>query len=141
METPGSSQVESPANGRVTAASSSDAASSYNVRRLPEEVWQAEQHYLQRRREAAGIDQNADAVGLALSGGGIRSASFNLGFVQALMAKGKFREMDYLSTVSGGGYLGGFLGAQMAYLRQAADEAKAAANGPGTESPPAASLN
>ena len=45
-------------------------------------------------------------VALALSGGGIRSASFALGVVQALVNRGCFKAFDYLSTVSGGGYLG-----------------------------------
>ena len=50
-----------------------------------------------------------DLVGLALSGGGIRSASFNLGMVQALHRSGVLRHTDYLSTVSGGGYIGAHL--------------------------------
>jgi hypothetical protein len=45
-------------------------------------------------------------TGLALSGGGIRSASFCLGVMQALNAAGVLRTFDYLSTVSGGGYIG-----------------------------------
>jgi predicted acylesterase/phospholipase RssA len=45
-------------------------------------------------------------VGLALSGGGIRSATFGLGVIQALIEKGKFKFIDYISTVSGGGYIG-----------------------------------
>ena len=45
-------------------------------------------------------------VGLCLSGGGIRSATFNLGFLQALFHNGLLRRVDYLSTVSGGGYIG-----------------------------------
>ncbi len=45
-------------------------------------------------------------AGLAFSGGGIRSATFHLGLVQALFARGVFDHADYLSTVSGGGYLG-----------------------------------
>ena len=45
-------------------------------------------------------------VALALSGGEIRSASFALGVVQALVNRGCFKAVDYLSTVSGGGYLG-----------------------------------
>ncbi len=51
---------------------------------------------------------NRDRVGLALSGGGIRSATFNLGLLQALDRKGVLEHVDYLSTVSGGGYIGGF---------------------------------
>ncbi|HET9481056.1 MAG TPA: hypothetical protein VFP98_04800, partial [Candidatus Polarisedimenticolia bacterium] len=49
-----------------------------------------------------------DRVGLALSGGGIRSATFNLGLLQALNSYGILGQVDYLSTVSGGGYIGGW---------------------------------
>jgi len=53
-------------------------------------------------------------VGLALSGGGIRSACFNLGLLQALAGKAHnsgtlLKRVDYLSTVSGGGYIGSWL--------------------------------
>lgn len=48
-------------------------------------------------------------VGLAFSGGGIRSAAFCLGVMQALAKHGKLRQIDYLSTVSGGGYIGAWL--------------------------------
>lgn len=48
-------------------------------------------------------------IGLALSGGGIRSATFALGLVQALHRLRVFSHVDYVSTVSGGGYLGGWL--------------------------------
>ena len=68
------------------------------------------------RRRALGTLQSGDgkdclvnASGLALSGGGIRSATFCLGIVQVLVKKGLFHHFDYLSTVSGGGYLGAFL--------------------------------
>jgi hypothetical protein len=44
--------------------------------------------------------------GLALSGGGVRSASFCLGVMQALNAAAVLQKIDYLSTVSGGGYIG-----------------------------------
>ncbi len=54
---------------------------------------------------------DAPRVGLAFSGGGIRSATFNLGFAQALARAKMIRRADYLSTVSGGGYIGSFLGA------------------------------
>lgn len=46
-------------------------------------------------------------VGLALSGGGIRSATFCLGFLQALEKSRLLPMFDYLSTVSGGGFVGG----------------------------------
>jgi hypothetical protein len=48
----------------------------------------------------------ANLVGLALSGGGIRSAAFCLGALQALDAEKVLERVDYLSTVSGGGYIG-----------------------------------
>ena len=54
--------------------------------------------------------ENARA-GLALSGGGIRSATFSLGLMQALSRHGCFAGIDYLSTVSGGSYTGAFFGA------------------------------
>jgi hypothetical protein len=51
----------------------------------------------------------ADLTGLAFSGGGIRSATFNLGVLQFLGEHGLLRRFDYLSTVSGGGYIGSWL--------------------------------
>jgi uncharacterized protein YndB with AHSA1/START domain len=48
-------------------------------------------------------------TGLAVSGGGIRSASFGLGIMQALVANNQLDKIDYMSTVSGGGYLGSAL--------------------------------
>lgn len=51
-----------------------------------------------------------DTVGIALSGGGIRSATFCLGVLQALARHDLLPKIDFLSTVSGGGYIGGFLG-------------------------------
>lgn len=47
-----------------------------------------------------------DTMGLAFSGGGIRSAAFCLGAAQALAENDVIDEADYLSTVSGGGYTG-----------------------------------
>jgi hypothetical protein len=47
-----------------------------------------------------------DLTGIALSGGGIRSATFALGVLQALAHHDLLRRFDYLSTVSGGGYIG-----------------------------------
>lgn len=50
------------------------------------------------------------ALGLALAGGGIRSATLSLGLVQALTRRDRLFDFDYMSTVSGGGYFGAFLG-------------------------------
>ena len=55
-----------------------------------------------------------DVMGLALSGGGIRSASFSLGVLQALNEVNAIGRIDYLSTVSGGGYMGSALSATLA---------------------------
>jgi hypothetical protein len=51
----------------------------------------------------------AAKTGLCLSGGGIRSAAFSLGVLQALNANKAFPQIDFLSTVSGGGYAGAAL--------------------------------
>jgi hypothetical protein len=48
-------------------------------------------------------------LGLAISGGGIRTATLNLGIVQGLTKSGLLPRVDYLSTVSGGGYVGTWL--------------------------------
>ncbi|MER8852871.1 hypothetical protein NKH94_14865 [Mesorhizobium australicum] len=50
-----------------------------------------------------------DLTGLALSGGGVRSAAFCLGALQGLQSRQIIDSMDYLSTVSGGGYTGSTL--------------------------------
>lgn len=44
--------------------------------------------------------------GITFSGGGIRSATFGLGVLQKLAKLDVLREFDYISTVSGGGYIG-----------------------------------
>lgn len=46
---------------------------------------------------------------LCLSGGGIRSATFNLGILQGLARHGLLENFTYLSTVSGGGFIGSWL--------------------------------
>jgi Patatin-like phospholipase len=57
-------------------------------------------------------------IGLAFSGGGIRSATFNLGVLQGLQELDLLRHIDYLSTVSGGGFIGSWL---MANVRRSAN--------------------
>ena len=64
------------------------------------------QRYIRRRREQDGDEAPEDLTGIALSGGGIRSATFALGVLQALARHGRLARFDYLSTVSGGGYIG-----------------------------------
>src|SRR5215467_1857777 len=48
-------------------------------------------------------------IGLALSGGGIRSATFNLGVIQGLAKSKLLHKFDYISSVSGGGYISSWL--------------------------------
>ncbi|HEX4985339.1 MAG TPA: GMC oxidoreductase [Burkholderiales bacterium] len=61
-------------------------------------------------RDYASCGLPPQAVGLALSGGGIRSGTFSLGVLQALAQKDRLRRIDFMSTVSGGGFSGGFVG-------------------------------
>ena len=69
----------------------------------PEDVQPASMDALRARAHASTLS------GLALSGGGVRSATFNLGALQALAELRLLRGFDYLSTVSGGGFIGGWL--------------------------------
>ena len=73
-------------------------------------VQSQEHHWIALRRkqvqEAGYGTPKEDSAGLGLSGGGIRSAVFNLGLLQALERHGVMPQVDYLSTVSGGGYIG-----------------------------------
>ncbi len=91
------------------------------------EIWEQELEVLKKRRcrlwenklkqknTASAKNKISDprysTVGLALSGGGIRSALFNLGVLQGFSRLGFLKLVDILSTVSGGGYIGGCLSA------------------------------
>ena len=72
----------------------------------PPELADAERQLLEGRPAAVRMG----GVGLALSGGGIRSATFGLGVLQALARERLLHKVDYLSSVSGGGYVASFLG-------------------------------
>ncbi len=58
-------------------------------------------------------------VGLAFSGGGIRSATYHLGVLQALHDMKQLKKVDYLSTVSGGSYIAGWM---LAHLGKPLDD-------------------
>lgn len=78
-----------------------------------EKVLAAEYVDIQERRAVASGATREEGrprnlAGIALSGGGIRSATFNLGLLQALTKARLLQQFDYLSTVSGGGYCGGW---------------------------------
>ena len=100
------------ANEKFATADEIDAAEHAAILQRREAVAQEEE----RAQDPPARDPNEqtkpqvmNATGLCLSGGGIRSATFCLGIVQVLARKGLFSRFDYLSTVSGGGYLGSFL--------------------------------
>jgi hypothetical protein len=57
--------------------------------------------------------ETAPLSALCLSGGGIRSATFNLGMLQGLARAKLLEQFDYLSSVSGGGFVAGWLKAWM----------------------------
>src|ERR1700678_1725174 len=65
-------------------------------------------------------------TGLAFSGGGIRSAPFNLGVLQALAELKLLHRFDYLSTVSGGGYIHQWVAAWWKRATESAPEAQIA---------------
>src|SRR6185369_5351708 len=67
---------------------------------------------LDHERNAIGLDDgDKNVAGLAISGGGIRSATFALGLLESLKDCGLLAKFHYLSTVSGGGYIGSWLSA------------------------------
>ena len=99
-----------------------------------------ERAYVTARRSSGGVppgNPDEDLVGLALSGGGIRSATFGLGVLQALHARSIVERLDYTSATSGGAYILGWLEAhygvalrpgehdrdRLGYTRLAADAA------------------
>ncbi|HSW23200.1 MAG TPA: patatin-like phospholipase family protein, partial [Burkholderiaceae bacterium] len=87
---------------------------------------------VEKRRQALGSADvppaNGQRIwGLALSGGGIRSATFCLGLLKALAQQKLLLRFDLLSTVSGGGYVGATLGRLLSRAASAADVKKVVA--------------
>jgi|GEM_PF-5551866 len=72
-------------------------------------------HVLHARKERFGDSHKdesraaAELVGISLSGGGIRSATFSLGVLQGLARCGLFKHLDYLSSTGGGAFVAGWL--------------------------------
>lgn len=89
----------------------------------------AAQIVAQEREHLAAWRGQPPQVGLALSGGGIRSASYGLGVLQSLAHERTLPKFDYLSTVSGGGYIG----ASLSYLLYQSQR-DAGKKGPGAHS-------
>jgi hypothetical protein len=95
--------IERPANGRRRTS----------AMRLSGRDWWEELPAGPRARWAQGFaspsDRSGDAIGICVSGGGIRSASVALGALQALRKADVLDRASYLVSVSGGGYaVGGF---------------------------------
>jgi hypothetical protein len=73
------------------------------------DVKQAEYEFLRKHRERSQRSLSAPSTGLAISGGGIRSSTFSLGAIQALADAELLTHFDYVSSVSGGSYINGWL--------------------------------
>ena len=91
--------------------------------RFLQDVFPAEIEEIRARRRRLDIPDDAltdsprsanGLFGLSFCGGGIRSATFGLGIVQALDACGLLKAADYISTVSGGGFIGGCVSSMLA---------------------------
>lgn len=100
---------------RIRAYVASAVATAYSSKSGMESA-RTPQQAVERRREVlkelgTSLDHAPGSMGLAFSGGGIRSATISLGVAQTLVEKKRLQDFDYCSTVSGGGYLGSFLGA------------------------------
>lgn len=87
---------------------------------MPSQIFRDEVKAIVRRREHLGVPRPTGSdfekpttdlglTGLAISGGGIRSATFSLGVMQAFASRDVLKNVDYMSTVSGGGYIGSCL--------------------------------
>ena len=74
-----------------------------------DEILDKEEELLRKRRKKLKLEDSTDKIGIALSGGGIRSATLNLGLLEAFNKKGLLKRADYLSSVSGGGYINSFV--------------------------------
>ena len=90
------------------------------------QVIEQEDEHLRARRKYRNGTSEADELddtrfGIAMSGGGIRSATINLGILKTLNKFGVLKKADYLSTVSGGGYTGAYV---QSLLKKKASEIK-----------------
>ena len=77
----------------------------------PEGVGELEAQMKSMRDDASEPLHAHALAGLSLSGGGIRSASFAIGAMQALTRAAVLPAFDYISSVSGGGYAASWLAA------------------------------
>ncbi|SHO44843.1 hypothetical protein [Desulfopila aestuarii] len=107
-----------------------------SILRSLKEVIAAEQRYIQFRRKKAAINDQQTIVGFASSGGGIRSATVNLGVIERLLDVNLLKHVDYHATVSGGGYIGSALASLLSFKRKQQEQNPAdpsGTNGPGKQ--------
>ncbi|MBA3592122.1 patatin-like phospholipase family protein, partial [Methylibium sp.] len=107
---PASSVTEAPAAATAAVAVAETAAAAAAATATLADLTHTEAALLKARRKLAGVAPDMPTVGLALSGGGVRSATFCLGLLRGLAQRGQLPRLDYLSTVSGGGYVGAMFG-------------------------------
>lgn len=82
------------------------------VKTFKDDIFEDELEAITSKRSKLG--QNTEnvkenLVGIALSGGGVRSATINLGFLKVMNRLGLLKNADYISSVSGGGYIGSYV--------------------------------
>ncbi len=97
-------------------------------------VLASERQWLGAGHDAEGRPEPLSA--LCLSGGGIRSATFSLGVLQGLARRGELGSFHYLSTVSGGGYIGSWLSSWIRHRSLAEVGAALAGGEPGSRAEP-----
>jgi hypothetical protein len=74
----------------------------------PDNYFCREREQINTRRKHHGLDAPAkNEIGLAFSGGGIRSHAFHLGFLNGLFSIDFLKKVDYISAVSGGSWAAG----------------------------------
>ncbi len=103
-----SSEKENPSTKAVAPPYEDIYPNSY----YPKDLKTWEESLIEKRREKWEKEEKkrrGPAIGVALSGGGIRSATLSLGIFQTFARLDYLKKIDWLSTVSGGGYFGGFL--------------------------------
>jgi hypothetical protein len=94
------------ANSEQAAGQAGDPARPLEAVGTEARVLSDEQKLISRTRaDRIGNSDPSPWCGIGLSGGGIRSASFGLGVLQALSEKDILRRFDYISSVSGGSYV------------------------------------
>jgi hypothetical protein len=104
-------KVDTPAAGPCGEGAGENAGTAGNGPPAPPGVARDVKTVPEPEKEARLLAMDSHLAGLALSGGGIRSATFALGVLQGLASLKILSRFDYLSTVSGGGYIGSWLAA------------------------------